>query len=549
MTIFIGACGSEVPSSTPQAQSSNTVFEEVLNDSGLESSFMRSGGTPSTRILEVKGGGLALIDIENDGDLDLFMPNGATLEDPDSGPGARLYRNRAELGEGLRFEDATPGSGLQEHRAWSFGVAAGDVDGNGFDDLVVSTFGPNRLYLNQGDGTFVDASEEWGLLGVDAWSTSAALADFDQDGDLDLYIANYLEFDPASPAETSQFKSVEVLSGPRGMEPTQDTIYENVSSGFVDRTSDVLGKLPARYGLNLAVVDVDGNGLLDIYVGNDSQENFLLRNDGNWKFHEFGVRSGSATNLEGDAQATMGIAVADVDNNGFPDIYSTNFSNDTNTLHANLDGRFFDDRTNRYGLLAGTRALLGWACEFGDFDNSGEEDLVVFNGHVYPQATPRTMDSAYEQAPVMWIRNGDRFEISADSGLGGPHRDRTAVIADLDLDGDLDIVAGELNGPLRLYRNTTDGKMGLVVCPEKPQGTKVQLTLVDAAGKSLRMQRWIRGGGPFQSTAAPEAHFGIPTGMQVESISVVWPDGIEERVENIGSDRRVVVPRPSSEQG
>ena len=547
--LLLGACGVDVPAPTPPKESSGPIFEEVLAGSGLESSFMRSGENPSTRIIEVKGGGLALLDIENDGDLDLFMPNGATLDDPDSGPGARLYRNMAELGEGLRFQDITAESGLHGHAAWSFGVASGDVDGNGLDDLVVSTFGPNRLYLNQGAEGFVDASQEWGLLEKEAWSTSAALGDLDQDGDLDLYIANYLEFDPSAPAETSRFKGIEVLTGPRGMTPTRDAIYENTGSRFKDRTIEVLGDLPARYALNLAVVDFDGNGMLDIYVGNDSQGNYLLKNEGEWAFKEIGVRSGSATNLEGEAQATMGIAIADVDDNGYPDIYSTNFSNDTNTLHTNLDGRFFDDRGNRYGLLAGTRSLLGWACEFGDLDNDGDEDLVVFNGHVYPQATPETMDSAYEQAPVMWLRDGDRFLGTEQTGLGGPHRDRTAVFADLDLDGDLDIVAGELNGPLRLYRNTTDGQDGFVVRPMNPLGTRVELEVGTPDGTLRTLRRWIRGGGPFQSTAAPEAHFGVPSGFRVKSVLVVWPDGSERRIEVEDSQRRIEVPRAGLKQG
>ncbi|MCH2161470.1 MAG: CRTAC1 family protein [Phycisphaerales bacterium] len=510
-----------VDPSTPQS----TLFIDVTDGSGLADVVMRSGHEPSTRIIEVKGGGLALLDLENDGDLDLFMPNGATLDSPAAGPGARLFRNLADEGKGLKFEEIKAAGDLLEHRAWSFGVAAGDVDGNGYDDLVVSTLGPNRLYLNQGDGTFQDASQAWGLATADDWSTSVALADLDGDGDLDLYVVNYLDFDPAAAGQVSRFKGTDVLAGPRGMTPLPDRIYENTGSGFTDRSDQVLGDVAPRYGLNLAVLDFDDDGMLDIYVGNDSQPNVLLRNGGGWSFEDIGVRSGTATNLEGDAQATMGIAVADVDGNGFPDIYSTNFSSDTNTLHTNIDGRFFDDRTARYGLLEGTRSLLGWASEFGDFDHDGDEDLVVFNGHVYPQATPELMDSAYEQPPGLWRRDGDRFLRVEETGLGGPRRDRTAVVADLDLDGDLDIVAGELNGPLRLYRNTHDQAQGhLLVRPIPALGTRIQLQLRGPDGESLQ-RRWIRGGGPFQSTAAPHAHFGFPVGSVPGDLRVTWPDG------------------------
>ena len=552
--VFAVACAGCEPVATEpesvvdEARPSEARFIDVTANSGLAGVVMCSGESPSTRIVEVKGGGLALLDLENDGDLDLFMPNGATLDAPRSGPGARLFRNLAERGNGLLFEEVTAAGDLLDHKAWSFGVAVGDVDGNGFDDIVVSTLGPNRLYLNAGDGLFRDASREWGLATGNDWSTSTALADLDGDGDLDLYVVNYLAFDPSTPMQVSSFKGVEVLAGPRGMTPLGDRVYENTGDRFVDRSEQVLGEQPARYGLNLAAVDFNGDGLVDIYVGNDSQPNDLFINQGGWTFEERGVRSGSATNLEGDPQATMGIAIADVDGNGFPDIYSTNFSSDTNTLHANIDGRFFDDRTARLGLLDGTRSLLGWACEFADFDHDGDEDLVVFNGHVYPQATPEIMDSTYAQPPAFWRREGDRFERVGDAGLGGPRRDRTAVVADLDLDGDLDIVAGELNGPLRLYRNTHDRASDhLLVRPDPPQATRVDLRMTGPDGEST-VRRWVRGGGPFQSTAAPEAHFGIPAGVQPVELRVTWPDGRTATRRDIEPGQVITItPDPESE--
>ena len=546
--------GCEDPAKTqvasPPAASARPMFVDATSGSGLEDVVMRSGGSPSTRIIEVKGGGLALLDIDNDGDLDLFMPNGATLDAPDAGPGARLFRNLGGAADGIGFEDMPESGDLAEHRAWSFGVAAGDVDGNGFDDLVVSTLGANRLYLNEGDGRFVDATADWGLDEHEEWSTSVALADLDGDSDLDLYVVNYLDFDPSAPPVTSSFKGVEVLAGPRGMTPTRDRIYENTGDRLVDRSDEVLAAVPARYGLNLAVLDFNGDDRLDVYVGNDSQPNFLLRNDGDWQFKDVGVTSGSATNLEGDPQATMGIAVGDVDDNGWPDIYSTNFSSDTNTLHTNLDGVFFDDRTGRLGLREGTRTMLGWAAEFGDFNHDGAEDLVVFNGHVYPQATPEIMDSAYAQPPQLWLREADGFRLVDDTGLGGPRRDRTAVVADLDLDGDLDIVAGELNGALRLYRNTHDGNDDfLLIEPRPAQGAMVEISMRDAEGLDRRQRRWIRGGGPFQSTAAPYAHFGIPPGFTVEDVTVRWPDGRVFQQTAPRAGVRLIVDREDAEVG
>ena len=543
--LCIVGCGEppeDTAAETTKAAMPSNQFVDVTAGSGLEDSFMQSGEMPSTRIVEVKGGGLAVIDVDNDGDLDLFMPNGATLKTPFQGPGARLYENLAERGEGVRFQDVTAGSGLESHRDWSFGVAVGDVNQDGRDDMVVSTLGANRLYLNTEDDGFVDASEAWGLSEEKAWSTSIGLGDLDGDGDLDLYVVNYLDVDLESEAPVSNFKGIKVLAGPRGMSPTSDRIYENVDGRFIDRSEYILSELPNRYGLNLAIMDFNNDGRLDVYVGNDSQANTLLRNDGEFTFTDVGVRSGSATNLEGDAQATMGIAIADVDDNGYPDIYSSNFSNDTNTLHTNLDGRFFDDRTNRFGLLEGTRPMLGWAAEFGDYDHDGDEDLVLFNGHVYPQATPLTMDSAYEQPPAYWERVQDRFRLQENSGLGGPRRDRTAVVFDADLDGDLDIIAGELNGPLRVYRNSTDNDRSVLIRPRPALGTSVELECIADDGTPLILRRWIRGGGPFQSTASPEAHFGLPLGAVPKNVRVLWPDGVTRTFDIASGTRRVDAP-------
>jgi hypothetical protein len=294
-----------------------------------------------------------------------------------------------------------------------------------------------------------------------------------------------------------------------------------------------------RFGLNLAILDFDGDGRQDVLVGNDSQGNQLHRNLGDWKFEEIGVRSGAATNQEGEAQATMGMAIGDVDGNGTPDVFSTNFSSDTNTLHANLDG-FFDDRTRRLGLAEGSRQQLGWATEFADLDHDGDEDVLVFNGHVYPQATIERMDSPYAQPPGVWRRDANRFVfvdptkedfaefVAENPWLLEAHRDRAAVFTDFDLDGDVDIAVVELNGPLRLLENLHNQNDDWVVIQPVPAlGAEVRLR----AGESTQF-RWIRGGGPFQSTASPEAHFGLSEKDQSRPLvaEVRWPDGVSQTV-------------------
>lgn len=525
-------------------------LRDASEASGLAAIRTTSGTDPSTRILEVKGGGIGLVDFDADGDLDLLVPNGATLDAPSAGPGARLLRNLAVETGTLRFEDATSGSGLEDHRAWSFGVAAGDVDGDGLDDLVVGTLGVDRLWLNDGEGGFRDATAAWGLDDASGWTTSPGLGDLDGDGDLDLVAVEYLDVDPAGPAITSTFRGIEVLAGPRGLEPRRDRWYENVGGRFERR--DIASE--PRYGLNLVILDFDGDGLQDVLVGNDSQGNQFHRNLGDWRFEEIGVRTGAATNGEGDAQATMGMAVADVDGDATPDVFSTNFSSDTNTLHVNRAG-FFDDRTRRLGIAAGSRPQLGWATEFVDFDHDGDEDVLVLNGHVYPQASIETMDSAYAQAPGLWRRDGERFThvdpaspesaamVEANPWLREPHRDRAAVFADLDLDGDVDVVVVELNGPLRLLENRHDRNDDwVIVRPVPAAGAEVLLRDGDRV-----QRRWIRGGGPFQSTASPEAHFGLgaagPEGPM--TVEVRWPDGVVRAVD-VQPGARVTVERNAS---
>jgi tetratricopeptide (TPR) repeat protein len=504
-------------------------FEDVTAASGIDAT-MTSGALPSTQILEVKGGGLALVDFDGDGDRDLFMPNGATLADPEHGLGARLFEN---LG-GLRFRDVTASMGARPTR-WAFGCAVGDFDADGRDDLYVCCYGPDILLRNAGGGRFEDVTARSGL-GDPGWSTSAAFADLDADGDLDLFVVNYLEFDPASPPAPAAFKGIAVMAGPRGLPARADLLYENRGDGTFRDASESAGIRRAipGYGLNLAVVDFDRDGMLDVFVANDSEPNALLMNRGRpggpLAFEDRGMASGIATNIDGAGQATMGIAVGDVDLNGFADVFTTNFSSDTNTLHLNLDGRFFDDRTAQYGVGAPSRPLLGWAAAFVDLDHDGAEDLVAFNGHVYPQASRASMDSDYEQPPLVMRRAGGRFEPVADPGPGllGAHRDRTAVFEDLDGDGDVDIVVGELNGPVRVLRNAHDRADDWVKVrvaapsPALAHGMGARVSLL-AAGREVA-HRWIWGGGPFQSTASTEAHFGVPAAVAGPlSVRVEWP--------------------------
>lgn len=527
-------------SPSPPAAMSMT---DVTAQSGV-SATMVSGATPSTQILEVKGGGLALIDADGDGDFDLFMPNGATLNAPTAGPGARLWRNDGKM----HFTDITAESGIDHHR-WSFGVAAGDVNGDGRDDLFVAGLGRNALYLNLGGGRFEDATDAWRAAGPGGWSTGCAFADLDADGDLDLFVARYVDYDPAQPIGPALFKGQPVINGPKGLTPLKDAVLRNDGTHFTDVTDECgVGAVAPGFGLNVIACDLTGDGLVDVFVGNDSSGNHLHVNQGGGKFAERARRAGCATNLEGLEQATMGVAIGDVNGDGRPDVHTTVFSSDTNTLFLNREGGFWDDRTSQFGTGAPSRTLCGWATVFADLDHDADEDLLTVNGHVYPNATPSLMDSAYEQPRLVLERDGARFRPvrSEAPWIADPHRDRTAVVADLDADGDLDAVVAELNGQLRVLRNDhpTAPDWLVVSLRDARPGTRNHrgvgsVVTIEHAGRTQR--RWLCGGGPFQSTFSPEAHFGL-AGTGPVTVRVQWPDGV---VQSISSEpgTRVVVDR------
>ena len=505
-------------------------FVDVTAESGIDFT-MTAGRRPATEILEVKGGGLALIDYDNDGLLDLFIPNGATLDDPAQGPGCRLYKN---LG-GLKFRDVTAEANLT-FRRWGMGVAVGDYDGDGFDDLAITCFGQDALLRNQGDGTFVEVTEEAGLAGEDLWGTGCAWGDLDGDGDLDLYVANFLHFDPANPPAHTTFKDVEVFAGPVGLQPAADVLYENLGDGtFSNVTAEAGCAVTPQFGLNVAILDFDADGKPDIFVGNDSTPNFMFHNQGGMRFREIGMASGIAANGEGAFQATMGIAIADVSGDLSPDVFTSNFSNDTNTLHINLGRMIFEDRTQLFGLGAVSIPFLGWAAGFYDFGNDGWEDLIVFNGHVYPHATRASMESEYLQPPLLFERRGRRFDrvTAAETGawVNRAYCDRSAVFGDLDNDGDVDVVVGELNGPVRVLRNDRNGGDWLTVELKDARPAPANRNhraigaVIDVIDGERTHRRWVYSGGSFQSASSLTAHFGFAKTPAHPTLRITWPDG------------------------
>lgn len=501
-------------------------FSDATASSGID---FRStcGKTPSREIIEVDGGGVAMFDFDNDGDLDLFFANGATMDDPENGPGSRLYSN---TGNGT-FKDVTKQMGIGVKR-WAMGVAVGDVNGDGFDDLYITCYGRNILLRNEEGKRFKDVTDEAGV-GDERWGTSAAFGDIDGDGDLDLYVVNYLEFDVKNPPDRGgqMFKGVGVMAGPAGLTPQGDILYENLGNGKFRDITQSAGCAVSKpgYGLGTVMFDMDRDGKLDIFVGNDSTENFLFHNLGGGKFENVGVISGVASNYDGGNQATMGIAVGDVDGNGYPDVFSTNFSSDTNTLHLNLGGGFFDDRTSQFGLAMISRPFLSWGAGFYDFDCDGDEDLFIASGHVYPEAASHEIDSRYEQPILLFERRGRRFYRNVEAGEVFHKRycGRSTAFGDIDDDGDVDVVMTTLNGAVHVFKNDSPHRDVVVVELRQQGGNRHALGgMIELTAGDLVQRRWIDGGS-YQSVDAPIAYFALPRekASAALKVRVTWPGG------------------------
>jgi hypothetical protein len=508
-----------------QSQESSIVFTEVATSiaptvCGLED---------PTQIIEVNGTGLALFDFDNDDDLDLFVANASNAP-------CRLYENIG--GDSIRFIDVTERLNINI-REWANGVAVGDVNGDGFDDLYITCHGQNVMLLNHEGESFEDVTSVAGV-GDSGWGTSARFGDLDGDGDLDLYVCNYLDFDFENPPPRATYKGQSVLGGPHGMTPQSDTVYENMGDGsFNDATSTWGFTQEPSFTLNAAILDFTGDGLLDVFVGNDSMANHLFVNTGETpiRFVNRALQTGVATNGDGAMQATMGIALADVNGNTRPDIFTTNFSSDTNTLHLNDASGFFDDRTKRYGLGLSSRSLLGWTCGFHDFDLDGDEDLFVVNGHVYPEATTETMDSARNQPVLLLERAGNRFTQVKQEG---EFRDRAAVFGDVDNDGDTDVIVAQRSGAVRVLRNDSMHQQSVAIQLQgdsknpRALGAKIKVTFADGSSAI----RWNMDGSGFQSSCAPQKHLFV---KPITSVEVTWVGGVKQLVTEIPPNGPVLI--------
>jgi hypothetical protein len=508
-------------------------FTDVTAASGI--TFVNTTGDPDRKeyIFEVKGGGVGALDYDNDGWVDLVFSRGSSLERWRAGrnPGPVLYRNR---GDGT-FEDVTQKAGLTRG-GWGVGVSAGDYDNDSWVDLYLTNLGPDVLYHNNGDGTFTDVTEKAGIR-APGWSSSAAFGDFDGDGFLDLYVAAYLDVGPDKLPEGRAGGTCAYL------------YFHNNGNGTFSEQSEASGAFDKEryFGLGVVAADVDGDRDLDIYVANDATPNYLFVNRGDGHFDERGFPSGVAVSGDGNEQASMGVDAADYDNDGRLDLYSTHFASDYSTLYHNLGGLLFEDVTARARIREPEWPLVKWGTRLVDLDHDGWKDIVHTNGHVYPHLRAASGRETYEQ-PVLtiYLNNGDGTFRDA-SGEAGPDAakrvlGRGTAFADLDNDGDLDVVVACLDSKPLLLRN--DGAPGhwLTVRTVGRRSNRDGIGARVTVRTGTLSQVWeIKRTVGIYSCSDPRAHFGLGEAQKADLVRVEWPSGKVDEFGDVPSGRQYLV--------
>ena len=519
-------------SGTVQTARPSPRFVDDAETVGLRFTF-DNGQTVQHLLPETMSGGVALLDFDGDGWLDVYCVQGGPLVAGADGeaattpvPGDRLFRNR---GDGT-FEDASESSKIAAiawGRGYGMGVAVGDYDNDGDPDLFVTRVASYALYRNCGDGTFEDGTGPAGLAGRRDCPSSAAFADLDNDGDLDLYVCHYMIWDPAHPRTCRNERGDYFYCDPSKVEPAPDHVFRNDGGRFVDVTeASGLAEAGGR-GLGVVAADLDDDQRIDLYVANDGTANDLFRNKGGFRFEEVAMEAGVAGSASGGYQAGMGVACGDLDGDGRPDLLVTNFYGEGTTLYQNLGQGLFADRSSSSGIGLATRYLLGFGIALVDVDNAGRPDLIITNGHVndnrpyYPYAMPSRL---YENRP-----DGRLIDISRQAGpcWEVPRLGRGLAVGDLDNDGRPDAVILAQNAPLAYFHNRSEHVGRFVTLrfegtSSNRDGVGARVTLT-AGGR--RQVAWRIGGGSYQSAHDPRLHVGLGASDRVESIEVRWPSG------------------------
>jgi hypothetical protein len=532
------------------------VFLDVTKQAGLDKFHHRSGTPEKSTILEAPGSGVALLDYDNDGWLDIYLLNGSTvpaMKGKEAPPRAMLFHNNHDG----TFTDVTEKAGVANER-WGFGVAVADYDNDGWPDIYVSNYGKNRLYHNNHDGTFTDVAEKAGVA-LGGWSTGPTWGDYNRDGLLDLFVPGYVKYDldhpvlagkGGLPAGSCQYRGVDIFCGPLGLIGESDHLFHNNGDGTFTDVSVKAGVSDpeGRYGFASVFVDLNDDGWLDLVVANDSVPNYLYHNRHDGTFEDVSFTSGFAVNEEGRAQSSMGIGIGDYNHDGKADIFITTFSDDYKTLYRNDGDDSLTDVSFKTGLGASTIPFLSWGTGFLDFDNDGWLGIFIANGHVYPIADKTDWGTTWAQRPLLFRNiDGKKFQEvppATGSGLADVIAARGAAFGDLFNDGHIDVVLNNLDSIPTLLRGVVKNgnhwiTLKLVGGPRSPRdaiGAKVFLT---AGGTRQRAD--VLSGGSYGSSSDPRVHFGLGTSTKVDKAEVHWPDGVQEQISISGVDRIVTI--------
>jgi hypothetical protein len=557
LPFFFGLCASlcmqsvSAPSvGSDKAQNANgkpiAHFTDVAQKAGLTAPVIFGGENTKKYIIETTGTGVAIFDYDNDGWPDIFVVNGTKLEalPTSKAPTSHLYHNNHDG----TFTDVTEKAGLT-HTGWGQGVCVGDYDNDGFEDLYVTYYGKNVLYHNNGNGTFTDVSEKARVAGSGkAWGTGCAFVDYDRDGKLDLMVANYVDFDSATalaPGErpSCMWKGVPVMCGPRGLPWAKNILYHNLGGGvFEEATAKAhIDQTNGHYSFSVSTFDYDDDGWPDIYVACDSTPSILYHNNRDGTFTDVAVVAGAAFNDDGREQAGMGSTVGDYDGDGRLDLFKTNFSDDTSTLYRNNGDGTFDDKTFPAGFGLNTQ-YLGWGVAFVDVDNDGWPDLLLVNGHVYPEVDSQHLGSNFKEPKILYHNNGNGTftDISANAGGGinTVSSSRGLAVGDLWNDGRMSAVISNMNAPPSLLVN--DVRNGNHWIAFRTIGTKSNR---DGIGAKITVQVGtrtlvdeVRSGSSYISNNDMRVHFGLGATTKIDDVQVRWPSGIIERFENLPVD-------------